>query len=75
MLAVAPAARGRGVGAALTSAVLDRARELGAHRVVMSSLHLMKTAHRMYERLGFTRLPESDWNPDGVCLLAYGMDV
>jgi hypothetical protein len=41
----------------------------------VSSLDLMKTAHRMYERLGFTRLPESDWNPDGVCLLAYGMDV
>jgi ribosomal protein S18 acetylase RimI-like enzyme len=76
MLAVAPAARGRGVGAALTSAVVERARELGACRVVMSSLDLMKTAHRMYERLGFTRLPERDWHPaPGVRLVAYALDL
>jgi ribosomal protein S18 acetylase RimI-like enzyme len=76
MLAVAPAARGRGVGVALTSAVVERARELGACRVVMSSLDLMKTAHRMYERLGFTRLPERDWHPaPGVRLVAYALDL
>ncbi|HEV7974306.1 GNAT family N-acetyltransferase [Amycolatopsis sp.] len=72
MLAVRPSVSGRGIGAALTGAVLDRAREVGAHRVVMSSLDIMTTAHRMYERLGFTRLPDRDWSPaPGVHLVAY----
>jgi ribosomal protein S18 acetylase RimI-like enzyme len=76
MLGVSPAARGRGVGTALTEAVLDRARELGASRVVMSSLDIMTTAHRLYERLGFTRLAERDWCPaPGVLLIAYLRDV
>jgi GNAT superfamily N-acetyltransferase len=50
MLSVTSVARGRGVGAALTAAVLERAGEIDAQRVVMSSLSLMKTAHRLYER-------------------------
>jgi len=76
MLAVAPAASGRGIGAALTGAVVDRARELGAVRVVLCSLDIMATAHRMYERLGFTRIPERDWSPaPGVTLVAYALDL
>ncbi|WP_410621326.1 GNAT family N-acetyltransferase [Amycolatopsis sp. cmx-8-4] len=76
MLAVAPSARGRGVGEALTRAVLDRARTLGLRRVVLSSLDGMRTAHRLYERLGFTRLPERDWRPfPHISLIAYRIDV
>ncbi|MFC4000563.1 GNAT family N-acetyltransferase [Prauserella oleivorans] len=76
MLAVAPEARGRGVGEALTRAVLDRARDLGATRVVLCSLDLMKSAHRLYARLGFTRLPDRDWEPvPGVTLYAYGLTL
>lgn len=72
MLSTTPAARGRGVGEALTRAVLDRARELGLRRVVLSSLDGMKAAHRLYERLGFSRLPERDWEPvPGFWLRAY----
>lgn len=76
MLAVAPSARGRGVGEALTRAVLDRARTLGLRRVVLSSLDGMRSAHRLYERLGFTRLPERDWRPfPHISLVAYRIDV
>jgi GNAT superfamily N-acetyltransferase len=76
MLSVTPNARGRGVGAALTAAVLERAGGIAAQRVVMSSLELMKTAHRMYERLGFTRLPERDWEPaPGIQLVAYSFEL
>ncbi|GAB3487428.1 GNAT family N-acetyltransferase [Amycolatopsis cihanbeyliensis] len=75
MLAVAPAARGRGVGEALTRAVLRRAREERATRVVLCSLDLMRTAHRLYERLGFQRMPERDWCPaPDVRLLCYGLE-
>ncbi|WP_326955449.1 GNAT family N-acetyltransferase [Amycolatopsis sp. NBC_01286] len=76
MLAVAPSARGRGIGEALTRAVLDRARTLGLRRVVLSSLDGMRSAHRLYERLGFTRLPERDWRPFlHISLVAYQIDV
>jgi ribosomal protein S18 acetylase RimI-like enzyme len=76
MLAVAPSARGRGIGDALTTAVLDRARALGVRKVVLSSQEGMRSAHRLYERLGFTRLPERDWQvrPD-ITLIAYQIDV
>lgn len=72
MLSTTPAARGRGIGEALTRAVLDRARELGARRVVLCSLDAMEAAHRLYARLGFTRLPERDWQPvPGLWLRAF----
>ncbi|CCK27528.1 acetyltransferase [Streptomyces davaonensis JCM 4913] len=64
MLAVAHAARGRGVGEALVRACVDRARAAGDRTgIVLSTQPLMRTAHRIYERLGFTRVPERDWNP------------
>lgn len=76
MLSTASAARGRGVGAALTRAVLARAAERGARRVVLCSLDAMTTAHRLYERLGFRRVPERDWEPvSGVALRAFVQDV
>jgi len=76
MLAVTPKARGRGVGEALTRAVLDRARALGLSRVVLSSLDGMRSAHRLYERLGFTRLTERDWRPfPHITLIAYEIEL
>jgi len=76
MLATHPAARGRGVGEALIHAVLERARELDARQVVMSSLEAMKTAHRLYARIGFTRLPERDWQPvPGFWLRAFSLPL
>lgn len=72
MLAVDPAARGRGVGAALVQGCLALAREHGDHTMVLSSLPGMVTAHRLYERLGFVRLPERDLEPlPGFLLLAF----
>lgn len=73
MLAVAPGARRRGVGELLVRAVLARATEIGASRVVLCSAAEMHAAHRLYTRLGFTRLPHLDWCPmPGVTLLAFG---
>jgi GNAT superfamily N-acetyltransferase len=74
MLAVSPAARGRGVGNALVEVCLRRSRELGYSGVRMSSMDRMTSAHRVYERLGFTREPADDWSPErGVRLLAYAV--
>ncbi|MBE1575512.1 GNAT family N-acetyltransferase [Amycolatopsis roodepoortensis] len=76
MLGVLPSATGRGIGEALTRAVIARARELGVTRVVLCSLVTMERAHRLYERLGFVRLPERDWEPHaGITLIAYGLEL
>src|ERR1700759_2545157 len=58
MLAVAPAARGAGVGAALVDLVVERFRDDGATSVVMSTMARMQGAQRIYERAGFVRDPD-----------------
>lgn len=76
MLVVDPAARGRGVGALLVEECLRRARAAGKRRMVLSTGPEMTAAHRLYERLGFTRLPERDWSPvPGVDLMVYALDL
>ena len=76
MLAVAPAAQGRGAGTALVRWCVEDARRRGRARVVLSTTAWMATAHRMYERLGFRRAPERDWQPvPEVRLLAYVLDL
>jgi len=69
MLAVRPDARKRGTAQALVTAVLDRARAEGYRSVALSSLDRMHTAHRLYQRFGFTRAPERDWRPNERALL------
>ena len=57
-------ARGRGAGEALVRACVERARAVeGCVSVVLSTQRTMRAAHRIYERLGFTRTPERDWKP------------
>jgi len=76
MLAVAPTARGAGIGAALLDLVVEHFRREGDTRVVMSTLPRMQAAQRIYERAGFVRLPERDWSPaPGIDLIAYGLDL
>ena len=73
MLAVAPEAQGRGVGAALARLCEERAAGHGATSMVLSSLPEMAAAHSVYARLGYRRLPERDWDPvPGVHLIAFG---
>jgi ribosomal protein S18 acetylase RimI-like enzyme len=54
-LAVAPAARGRGVASALLSAAAQHARERGARKLSLRVLSTNEAALRLYERLGFAR--------------------
>jgi putative acetyltransferase len=56
-LAVAPAARGQGLGRRLVEWCLARAREQGAHRVVLISSSRLQSALRLYESLGFQYRP------------------
>ena len=72
MLGVAPSAQRRGVGEALVRACIDRGRAAGRHGLAISTGPDMLPAHRLYERLGFRRAPDRDFDPvPGVHLLAY----
>ena len=56
-MAVSPRAQGLGIGWALGTAVLDKARELGANRVELLSNSRLTPALRLYEKLGFRHVP------------------
>ncbi len=60
MLATAPAAQGRGVGAALTLACVERARGERAPGIALHTTSLMPAAQRLYHRLGFERWHDLD---------------
>jgi GNAT superfamily N-acetyltransferase len=76
MLAVDPAAQGRGVGTALARACMDDARRRGRERLALSSGDWATAAHRVYERLGFVRDPARDWTPvPGIDLKASAADL
>lgn len=60
-LAVDIAARGQGVARRLIEATMRIAAEEGATRLVLSMQERMMAAQRLYERLGFERLPARDW--------------
>lgn len=76
MLAVEPGEQGRGVGAALVRACIERARADGQHSVVLSSAGWMTAAHHLYEKLGFVRTPDLDWSPTpGVTLMTFRLDL
>lgn len=75
MLAVDPAAQGRGVGRALVEHVVEGFRADGSRGVVICSMSTMTQAHRIYQRLGFGRAPDLDWSPmPGVDLIAFRLD-
>lgn len=76
LLAAHPRARGRGIGRALTEECLRRARALGAPVVGLRTTELMSVARAMYERMGFTRIPEYDFYPTpDFCVMAYRLDL
>ncbi|MFE8600812.1 GNAT family N-acetyltransferase [Archangium violaceum] len=75
LLAVAPIARGRGVGEALVAECIRRARHLGCQRLVLSTQPTMTSAQRLYERLGFVRTSARDWSKAGSPRLVYALEL
>lgn len=59
------AARGRGVGTALTRAAIARAEETGCRTVDLTSRPSREAANRLYQQLGFKRRETNVYRYDG----------
>lgn len=66
LLAVSPTARGLGVGQRLVDECARRARRSGAAHLGLHTSRSMRSAMRLYERMGFVRAPEHDFQPPGA---------
>lgn len=75
MLAVRPDVRGRRIGQLLMRAAIERGLGWGAHAVVLSTMPEMRSAQRVYDRMGLRRTPERDWaGESGHVFLTYVAD-
>ena len=76
LLAVHPDARGTGIGRVLMDECLRRSRLLSATALGLHTTELMGIARGMYERMGFVRVPEYDFQagPE-VVVLGYRLDL
>jgi GNAT superfamily N-acetyltransferase len=76
LLAVAPAARGQGIGAALMEECVRRARQSKAVALTLHTNEMMQAAGRMYARMGFVHAPELDFGPiEGVIVKGYRLNL
>ena len=72
LLAVAPRARGQGVGTALMDECEQRARCAGATALGLHTTDMMQAAMRIYEHRGFIRAPELEFYPaEGIHAKGY----
>lgn len=78
MLVVDPAVQRSGAGKAMVEAILDYARRLeGIRAVALTTGQTWESAHGLYRKTGFRRVPERDWLVPGtdIKLLVYRLDV
>lgn len=77
MLAVDEAFRGQGVALALIEECIARSRAKGYRQIGLHTGEFMKPAIQLYEKLGFRRVPEHDFQPadDGINVRAYRLEM
>jgi ribosomal protein S18 acetylase RimI-like enzyme len=76
LLSVRPQDRGTGIGRALMEHCIERAREDGQQRIVLTVTQEMMAARDLYEDLGFRRAPELDHDPaPGVRFEGYALNL
>ena len=75
LLAVDGACQGQGVGKALANFCIEHARRTGKARIILHTTRIMQTAWTMYERLGFVRFPEIDFQVENVDVFGFQLDL
>lgn len=73
MLAVSPKARGKGAAKGLIEECIERSKKKGYSYMGLHTADFMGSAVKLYESLGFERLPENDFVPldDGIIVKAF----
>jgi ribosomal protein S18 acetylase RimI-like enzyme len=71
LLAVDGQCRGRGLGRALVRAAVEAAQQAGYRGMVLWTQSTMLVAHRLYERIGFSRSPAEDFERGGRAFRVY----
>lgn len=77
MLAVDADYRGLGVGKALVQHCIKVSKELGENQIGLHTGSFMEGAKKLYESLGFKRMPMFDFEPldDGIIVQAYQLTI
>ncbi len=76
LLAVHPDHRGSGIGRMLMYECIKRCKEHGVKTIGLHTTKIMEIARSMYERMGFTRIPQFDFQVgNGVVVMAYRLDI
>lgn len=73
-LYVRPGFRGHAIGGKLVTALIAAAREIGCRRMVLDSHVSMTQAHRLYEAVGFERVPTPSDFPEALKPLVVFME-
>ena len=77
MLAVDPKSRGEGLATTLVNECIKRAKSRGFTSIGLHTGEFMSKAIQLYEKLGFQRFPEQDFQPanDGINVRAYVLKI
>jgi predicted N-acetyltransferase YhbS len=76
LLAVAPSARGQGIGALLMDECVRRARESGAEALTLHTTEMMASGHAALRAPRVSRMPELDFEPaPGVTVKGFRLDL
>lgn len=77
MLAVNPRYRRKGIAEALIHECIGLSKANGNQYIGLHNADFMKTAMRLYERMGFQRIPQFDFQPadDGIIVKAFRLSI
>ncbi|WP_299248117.1 GNAT family N-acetyltransferase [uncultured Aquimarina sp.] len=75
LLAVAPTARGKGIGKLLTEACIELAKDEKQRQVIIHSTKAMQIAWKMYEKLGFKRSKDLDFKQEELSVYGFRLSL
>jgi GNAT superfamily N-acetyltransferase len=75
LLAVSQKARGLGVGRLLSMACIEKAKESGLKEMIIHTTESMKVAWDMYERIGFQRSEDLDFEQSGLPVFGFRLGL
>jgi len=75
LLAVSNDARGMGIGKKLTIECIERAQKNGLKQMIIHTTESMKVAWGMYEKIGFKRSEDLDFEQNGLSVFGFRLKL